>query len=223
MTRRTWTIVGGVVVAVIVVFLVVMQLTLPGIAENRAKDDVGDPAAKVTVKASPTLKLLFGDADEVIVDTPTVAGSAEAPLGKLLDRAKDVGRTDARVGRIQVQGLTLRDVHAVVQDGRAEADATLSIKALTSLSPVPGSRLRAISPGADGEPRFAVTVDLPLLGETTVNAAVAVVDGAVQVAAEGVPIPVAITVFEDPSISVDSVRGRARGDALRISFTGTVN
>lgn len=222
MTRRTWTIVGGVVALVVVVFLVVMQLTLPGIAEDRARDDVGDPAAKVSVKASPTLKLLFGNADEVTVDTPTVGGTADAPLGKLFDRAKDVGRTDARVGRVQVQGLTLRDVHAVVEDGRVRADATLSIRALTQMVPA-GGRLRALAPGADGAPRFAVTVDVPLLGETTVNAAVAAVDGAVQVAAEDLPIPLAITVFQDPSIAVDSVQGRARGDELKISFSGTLN
>lgn len=223
MTRRTMTIAGVAVVAVIVVFLVVMQFALPGIAEDRARDDVGDPDAKVEVKASPTLQLLFGNADEVIVDTPTVAGSAEAPLGKLLDRAKDVGRTEARIGRLQVQGLTLRNVRAVVEDGGVEATADLSIEALTELVPVEGATLEALEPGPDGTPRFAATVELPFLGSTTVNAAVAAVDGAVQVAAEDLPIPLAITVFQDPSISVTEVEGRARGDRLRISFSGVLN
>jgi hypothetical protein len=224
-TRRTWTIAGVVVLAVVVVFLVVMQLTLRGTAEGKVRDEVGDDRAKVTVKASPALKLLFGHADEITIDTPTVAGDAEAPLGRLLDRAKDVGRTDARVGRIQVAGqagnLTLRDVHAIVQDGRVEATASLSIRELASLVPG-GGTLRALPSGSGGEPRFSVTVDVPLLGSTTVDGVVAAQDGAVQVAAEGLPIPVAITIFQDPSIAVDTVRGTASGDRLRIVFSGTL-
>jgi len=221
-TRRTWTIAGVAVVAVVIAFLVVMQLTLQGTAEGKVRDEVGDDSAQVTVKASPTLKLLFGDADEVTIDTPTVAGSEEAPLGRLLERAKDVGKTDARVGQIQVQGLTLRDVHAVVEDGRVNATASLSIRELAGLVPGGGS-LKALPPGPEGQPRFAVTVEVPLLGATTVNGAVAAQDGAVQVAAEGLPIPIAITVFQDPSIAVDAVRGTASGDRLRIAFSGTVS
>lgn len=222
MTRRTWTIAGVAVVGLVVVFLVIMQMALPGIAEDRVRDEIGDDSAQVTVEASPTLKLLFGDADEITIDTPTVAGSQEAPLGQLLKRAKDVGRTDAKVGQIQVQGLTLRDVRAIVEDGRVQATASLSIRELAGLVPGGGS-LRALAPGPEGQPRFAVTVEVPLLGPTTVNGVVAAQEGAVQVAAEGLPIPVAITVFQDPSISVDAVEGRASGDRLRISFSGTLN
>jgi hypothetical protein len=225
-TRRTWTIAGVVAVAVVVVVLVVLQLTLKGIAEGKVRDEIGDDGAKVTVKASPALKLLFGDADEITIDTPTVAGDQQAPLGKLLARAKDVGRTDARVGQIQVAGeagnLTLRDVRAVVEDGRVQATASLSIRELAALVPG-GGTLRALSSGSGGEPRFSVTVPVPLLGDTTVNGVVAAQDGAVQVAAEGLPIPVAITIFQDPSIAVDAVQGRSSGDRLRISFSGTLN
>lgn len=222
-TRRTKIATGA--AAVLVVLLILAVTVLPGIARSAAKDRVrdriGDDSAKVTVKGSWT-KLLTGKADEVVVDTPTVAGSQEAPLGELLKDAKKVGRTDARVGRIQVQGLTLRDLHAIVQDGRVEATAKVSIKSLTKLVPL-GGTLKSLPPGAQGQPRFQVTVNVPLLGSTTVDAAVAATDGAVQVAAENLPIPVAITVFADPSISVTSVEGRAKGDELSIAFTGSLN
>jgi hypothetical protein len=217
-SRRTIALAAGGVAAVLVVLLVIAQLALPGIAEDKVRDEVGDDAAKVTVKASPVLGLLFGNADEIVVDTPTVAGSAEAPLGELLKRAKDVGRTDATVGRIQVQGLTLRDVHAVVEDDRVQATASLSIRELETLVPG-GGTLKALPSGADGEPRFAVSVGILGLS-TTVDATVAAVDGAVQVAADG--LPVSITVFQDPSVGVDAVRGRADGDTLRISFSGVL-
>jgi hypothetical protein len=217
-SRRTIALAAGGVAVVLVVLVVIAQLTLPGIAEDKVRDEVGDDAAKVTVKASPVLGLLFGKADEIVVDTPTVAGSAEAPLGELLKRAKDVGRTDATVGRIQVQGLTLRDVHAVVRDDRVQATASLSIRELQTLVPG-GGTLRALPSGADGEPRFAVSVGILGL-TTTVDATVAAVDGAVQVAADG--LPVSITVFQDPSVGVDAVRGRADGDTLRISFSGVL-
>lgn len=226
MTRRTWTIAGVAVVAVLVVVLVILQFTLKGIAEGKVRDEVGDDSAKVTVKASPALKLLFGDADEIDVDTPTVAGDQQAPLGRLLDRAKDVGRTDARVGQIQVAGeagnLTLRNVHAIVEDGRVRATASLSIRELAALVPGGGS-LKALPSGSGGEPRFSITVAVPLLGDTTVDGAVVAQDGAVQAAAEGLPIPLAITIFQDPSISVDAVQGRSSGDRLQISFTGALN
>jgi hypothetical protein len=217
-TRRTIALVAAGVVGVLVVVLVVLQLALPGIAEDKVRGEVGDDAATVSVRASPVMKLLFGKADAVTVHTPTVAADADAPLGELFKRAKDVGRTDATVGRIQVQGLTLRNVHAVVQGDRVQAEASLSIKELQTLVPG-GGTLRALPPGADGEPRFAVSVGL--LGiSTTVNATVAPVDGAVQVAADG--LPVSITVFQDPSVAVDAVRGRATGDTLRITFSGAL-
>ncbi|MEV4419042.1 hypothetical protein AB0L40_03590 [Patulibacter sp. NPDC049589] len=222
-TRRTKIATGA--AAVVVVVLILAVAVLPGVARSAAKDKVrdrvGDDSAKVSVKGSWP-KLLTGKADEVVVDTPTVAGSQEAPLGELLKDSKKVGKTDARIGRIQVQGLTLRDVHAIVQDGRVQATAKLSIKSLTKLVPL-GGTLKSLPAGAEGQPRFQVTVDVPLLGSTTVSAAVAAVDGAVQVAAENLPIPVAITVFSDPSISVTSVEGRAKGDELSIAFTGAVN
>ncbi len=226
MTPRTQKIVGG-VVAGLVVLLIVALLVLPGIARSAAKDRVrdriGDDSAKVSVTGSWT-KLLTGKADRVDVDTPTIAtGTQDAPLGELLKDAKKVDEVDARVGQVQVQGLTLRDLHVIVKDEQVRATASLSIKSLTSLVPVEGSTLKAIAPGPDGAPRFAVTVDLPLLGRQTVNAAVAATDGAVQVAAEGLPIPVAVTVFQDPSISVTSVTGKASGDRMRIAFSGAVN
>ena len=95
------------------------------------------------------------------------AGSQQAPLGELLKDSKKVGRTDARIGRIQVAGadgqsLTLRDVHAVVEDGQVEATASLSIKSLEPMVPL-GGTLKALTPGADGAPRFQVTVEVPLL------------------------------------------------------------
>lgn len=230
MTPRTWKIAGGVVVGLIVVLLVLSVTVLPGYARSKAEDEVrdrvGDDSAKVTVKGSWT-KLIRSEADEVTIDTPTVAGSQQAPLGELLKDSKKVGRTDARIGRIQVAGadggsLTLRDVHAVVEDGQVEATASLSIRSLEPLVPL-GGTLRALTPGADGAPRFRVTVEVPLLGATTVDAGVVAQDGAVQVAAENLPIPVAITVFQDPSISVSQVTGKASGDTLKINFSGAVN
>lgn len=225
MTRRTWKIVGA-AVAVIVVLIIIAVAVLPGVARSAAKDKVrdriGDDSAKVTVTGSWP-KLLFGKADEVDVDTPTIAGSQEAPLGELLKDAKKVDRIDAHVGQIQVQGLTLHNLHAIVEHDQVKANATLSIKSLTKLVPVPGSTLKAIAPGPDGAPRFSVTVNVPLLGPTTVDAGVSASNGAVRVAAEGLPIDVAVTVFSDPSISVTSVTGKAKGDTLRISFSGAVN
>lgn len=230
MTPRTWKIAGGVVVGVVVVLLILSVTVLPGYARSKAKDEVrdrvGDDSAKVSVTGSWT-KLIRSRADEVTIDTPTVAGSEQAPLGELLKDSKKVGRTDARIGRIRVAGadgqaLTLRNVHAVVADGKVEATASLSIKSLEPMVPL-GGTLRALAPGPDGAPRFRVGVQVPLLGETTVDAGVVAQNGAVQVAAENLPVDVAITVFQDPSIAVTQVTGKASGDTLRITFSGAVN
>jgi hypothetical protein len=225
-TPRTQKIVGGVALGLLVLVIVAL-LVLPGIARSAAKDRVrdriGDDSAKVSVTGSWTT-LIRGRADRVDVDTPTIAtGTQDAPLGELLKDAKKVGEVDARVGQVQVQGLTLRDLHVIVKDQQVRATASLSIKSLTKLVPVDGATLKAIAPAADGSPRFAVTADIPLFGRQTVDAGVAATDGAVEVAAEGLPIRVAVTVFQDPSISVTSVTGKATGDRMRIAFTGAVN
>lgn len=229
MTPRTWKIAGA-AAGVVVVLLILALAVLPGYARGKAEDAVrervGDENAKVEVTGSWT-KLIRSRADEVTIDTPTVAGSGQAPLGELLKDSKKVGRTDARIGRIQVAGadgqaLTLRDVRAVVEDGQVRATASLSIRSLEPMVPL-GGTLKALAPGPDGAPRFQVSVQVPLLGETTVDAGVVAQDGAVQVAAENLPIDVAITVFQDPSISVTQVTGQASGDTMKISFSGAVN
>lgn len=229
MTPRTWKIAGA-AAGVVVVLLILALAVLPGYARGKAEDEVrervGDENAKVEVTGSWT-KLIRSRADEVTIDTPTVAGSEQAPLGELLKDSKKVGRTDARIGRIQVAGadgqaLTLRDVRAVVEDGQVRATASLSIRSLEPMVPL-GGTLKALAPGPDGAPRFQVSVQVPLLGETTVDAGVVAQDGAVQVAAENLPIDVAITVFQDPSISVTQVTGQASGDTMKISFSGAVN
>jgi hypothetical protein len=207
--------------AVVLVLLAGGQLLLPGLAADRVRDELGDDRAKVDVEAFPAWKLVLGRADRLTVSTPTVATKGPTPLGELLDRAKGVGETDARIDTLVVDELRLRDVRVRIVDGRVRTDASLSVRALSALVPG-GGGLTPLPAGSDGRPRFSARVGV--LGVSAdVPVAVGAVDGRVEVRPEqGLASAVSITVFEDPGLRVESVTGSVAGDTLRIAFSGTL-
>jgi hypothetical protein len=197
------------------------QLLLPAIAADRVRAELGDDRAQVDIEAFPAWKLVLGKADRLDVSTPTVAAKGPTPLGDLLERAKDVNETDARIGTIAIDELRLRDVRVRIADGRVRTDATLSVRALSATVPG-GGELTALPPASDGRPRFSARVGV--LGVSAdVPVAVGAVDGRVEVRPEeGLASAFSVTVFEDPGLRVEAVTGSVAGDTLRIAFSGVL-
>jgi hypothetical protein len=219
-SRSAWTrprialLAAGIVLAL----LALGQLLLPAIAADRVRDELGDDRARVDIEAFPAWKLVLGKADRLDVSTPTVAAKGPTPLGDLLERAKDVGVTDARIGTIAIDELRLRDVRVRIVDGRVRTDASLSVRALSATVPG-GGELTALPPASDGRPRFSARVGV--LGDVPV--AVGAVDGRVEVRPEeGLASAFSVPVFEDPGLRVESVTGSVAGDTLRIAFAGVL-
>lgn len=207
--------------ALVLALLALGQLLLPGFAADRVRDELGDDRARVEITAFPAWKLVLGKADRLTVSTPTVAAKGPAPLGELLERARDVGRTDARIATLAIGELRLRDVRVRIADGRVQTDATLSVRALSAMVPG-GGTLTPLPPASDGRPRFSARVGVLGLS-TDVPVAVGAVDGSVEVRPEqGIASVFSVTVFEDPALRVDRVTGSVAGDTLRIAFSGTL-
>lgn len=136
-----------------------------------------------------------------------------------LRRAKKVSRLDARIGEMTVDQLTLRNVHAQLRDGRLEATAEASVADLAKLVPS-GGTLTALPDQGDGRPRFEATVSV--LGVSSkVRTVVTASDGRVEVSPDGgIASLLRFTVFENPALRIDDVRGRVAGDRVTLTVTG---
>lgn len=214
-TRRR---IALVAVSVVLVLLVVGQLVLPRIAVDKVRSEVGDPAAEVTVKAYPAWKLVLGYVDRLRIESPTFSDAGRS-LTDSLRRARKVARLDARFGEVQVDGLRLRDVRATLRDGRLEATGDVAVADLETMVPG-GGRLTALPDQADGRPRFEATVSV--LGVSSkVRTVVTASDGKVEVSPDGViGSLVRFTVFENPALRIEGVRGRVTGDRVTLTVTG---
>lgn len=214
-TRRR---IALVAVSVVLVLLVAGQLALPRIAADRVRSEIGDPAAEVTVKAYPAWKLAFGHVDRLRITSATFDDAGRS-LTDSLRRAKKVDRLDARFGAMAVDGLRLRNVRASLRDGRLEASGDVTVADLETMVPG-GGRLTALPVQADGRPRFEATVSV--LGVSSkVRTVVTASDGKVEVSPDGgIASLLRFTVFENPALRIDDVRGRTAGDRVTLTVTG---
>lgn len=214
-TRRR---IALVVVAVVLVLLVAGQFVLPAIATDVVRSKVGDPSAKVTVKAYPAWKLAFGHVDRLRVSSPTFV-DADRSLTDVLRRARKVDRLDARIGAMTFQRLPLRNVHASIHDRRVTATAEVAVADLATMVPG-GGTLTALPDQGDGRPRFDATVSV--LGvRSQVRVVVTASDGAIEVSPDGgIGSLLRFTVFENPALRIDDVRGRVTGDQVALTVTG---
>src|SRR5947209_17994801 len=99
-----------IIAADLLLLLVVAQLALPGIAEQRLRDRLArsGKVLDVEVDAFPAIELLWHHADHVVVRMATYRSSASA-LGPTIGQAGDVGTLDASTRRLDAGLLTLRD------------------------------------------------------------------------------------------------------------------
>lgn len=193
----------GVAGLVLVVFIVA-QLVLPGIAEQRIRDQLARSGTVLEVKVSafPAIKLLWHRADSVVVRLGRYRSDA-SDIGASLAGVTDVGTLDASAQELDSGAITLHN--AVVHKRGSELTGSATILESDLRSAVPF--LDNVQPVASSGSELILRGTASLLGlNATVDAVVAARDGAIVVAPD-VPFGgiATLTLFDNPHISVQSV------------------
>ena len=204
-----------VALAVLVAVLAVSQAALPGLAERHVRgrlEQVGR-VESVQVHAFPALKLLWRRADRVEV-AMTHAAAPPTRLAELLAGARGVARLRARVDRLRVGPLAVRDASLVKQGPQLTGRAFLTRQALRDAVP-PGMDVQPMASPA-GQLAFVVTA--AILGRRVRFHATALAVGGRLVVAPAVPLAglFTLTVFSDPRVLVEEVGGRLRPGGLAV-------
>jgi LmeA-like phospholipid-binding len=211
--------IGVVAVAgAILLVLVVAQLVLPGIAEQRLRDRLGRSGnvLSVEVHAFPAIELLWHHADRVVVRMARYRSSTGS-LGRLLSEAGGVGSLDASAAQVDVGLLTARDATLRKRGDRLTGTARVTEADLRTAVPI----LQSVVPVASSDGRLMLRGTAALLGvSATVDATVRPQNGALVVVPD-VPFGglATITVFSDPHVEVDGVSERAAPDGFTVTAT----
>jgi hypothetical protein len=216
---------AGAALVLLLLVLGVAQLVLPGIAERRLTDQLTPLGSRptVSVKAFPAVKLLFHRADEVRVTMASARTGSGTALADQLQRTRDVGRLDVRVGILHAGILTVRDARLRKRDGELTADGTVRDADLASALPPILQGVRA-APQQDGDGLVLDGVlDVPFVGRIQAQARVTAVDGAIITRAENIPLLdqlASLTIFQDPRVTVQAVAARQRTGGFDLTASG---
>jgi hypothetical protein len=206
---------------VVLLVLILAQLFLPGIAEQRVRDQLSKAGTVLEVKVSafPAIKLLWHRADSVVIRMGTYR-SGVGHLGGTLAGSSDAGKIDASAQQLEVGPLTLRN--ATLQKRGSE---------LTGAGTVTQADLRSavffldnVEPIASENGELTLRGTASFLGLTaTVDATVAARDGALVVAPD-VPFGgiATLTLFHDPHVEVQSVSAVSVPGGFRVAAQGNV-
>jgi hypothetical protein len=192
------------VIGVVLLVLVIAQLALPGIAEDRIRDQLSQSGAvlSVSVHAFPAIELLWKQADSVVIRMARYeAGASE--IGNKLGMAANVGSLDISAQEVQSGLLTVRDARLRKQGNELIGTAVVRQADLRSAVPF----LDNVQPVASSEGQLIMRGTASLLGlNASVDAVVAARNGALVVA-PNVPFGgiATITLLDDPHVRVQSV------------------
>jgi hypothetical protein len=206
---RVALIVAAALIGLILVLLVVAQLVLPSVAEQRLRDELSahGRVTSVSVHAFPAVKLLWNRADSVTVAMSELHSDVRMS-GDLLARAHDTGKLDVRIAAATVGPLAAHDVRVVAHDGRLDAHASVSEAELRAALP-PGLD---VQPVASGGGRLLLRGSASLFGVgISADALLSAQDGNLVIQPVGLPLAnlARLTVFADPRIAVDGVGASA--------------
>jgi LmeA-like phospholipid-binding len=184
--------------------LVVTQLVLPGIAEQRLRDRLSHSGTvlEVQVQAFPAIKLLWHRADKVVIRMADYRSST-GHLGGLLEQAGDVSTLDASAQLLSAGLLRLRDATLTKRGNELVGKATVTEADLRAAVPF----LDSVQPVASDNGQLTLRGTATLLGVTaTVDATVGPEDGHLVVTPD-VPFGglATVTVFSNPHVEVQSV------------------
>src|SRR6478735_11352421 len=120
-----------------VAVLVGGQLALPRIAERRITSDLSHSGEvrRVSVEATPAIKLLFGHADRVEVEMSEVRAGTTGRLVELLRRSNGATHVDARADLVTLGPLRLHGARLTKDHDQLEGQATVSEAELAAALP----------------------------------------------------------------------------------------
>lgn len=211
--RRIAILVAG---GVVLVVLVVAQLVLPGIAEQRLRDRLSHNGTvlHVEVHAFPAIELLWHHADRVVIRMGSYQ-STTGDLGSLLGQTADVGSLDASASELNTGLLTLRSATLRKRGSELTGSAQITESDLQAALPI----LQSVTPVSSGNGQLTLRGTASLLGVTaTVDATVRVQNGSLVVE-PNVPFGglATLTVFGDPHVDVQGVSASPTADGFTAS------
>ena len=199
-----------------VAVLVGGQLVLPRIAERRITSDLSHSGQvrRVSVEATPAIKLLFGHADRVEVEMSEVRAGTTGRLVELLRRSSGATHLDARADLVTLGPLRLHGAKLTKDHDHLSGQATVSEAELAAALP-PQLRVRPVE-DASGELVLEGAV-----GPITARARLTARDGALVVAPEGLLGGLgSLTLFKDSRVQITSVGARPGPDGFTLTATG---
>lgn len=200
---------------IVVALLVLAQVALPRLAERSLRSQLR-PTGRVLsvhVSAFPALKLLFHRADDVRVHLAD-ARLGVGDLADRLDTTRDTGSLDARVDRLDLGPLALRDLRLRKDGSRLDGQASVSQADLESALPVD----LGLTPVESGDGALVMRA---AVGPVTVRARLSASDGALLIAPDGLLGGFAsVRVFEDPRLEVTGVGARPRAGGFTLTASG---
>jgi len=198
--------------------LAILQVALPPIATLIMRGRLGHAKIQqVSLSAFPAIKLLWGDADNVTLRLTSDNIQAHQVSG-MLGEAAGVNTVDARIGRMTVGPLTMRDVS--FQKRGSNATVTLQIRQSDLQAALP--IIRSVTPISSSNGQLTLRGTANILGLTpSVTMIVAARGGRVVIAPTGfIGLLATITVFSDPHMYVNSVSGHAIPGGMDVAVRG---
>jgi hypothetical protein len=205
--------------ALVLLVLVVAQLVLPGLATQDLRDRLAKSGRVLEVKISafPAIKLLWNQADRVVVRMDTYT-SQPSHLSSLLDQASGVGTLDASANRLQAGLLVLHTARL-----RKRGDAVTGVATVTgadvqaALPIVSGVSLVGSSGGQVTLQGTATALGLSVTIQVIVSA-----QNGNLVVAPNLPFGglATVTLFSNPHLAVQSVSGQPAPGGFTVTATG---
>ncbi len=207
---------------ILLTLLVVAQLVLPGVAEQRLRDRLArsGEVLSVRVKAFPAIELLWHHADSVEIRMGSYR-SDPGDLSGLLSDAGNVGSLDASATEVEAGLLRLREATLRKRGDRLTGTAHVTESDLRAAVPF----LDTVQPIASSGGRLVLRGTATVLGLTaTVDAIVSARDGRLLVAPD-VPLGglATLTIFDNPHVQVQSVTATATADGFMATAQATLH
>jgi hypothetical protein len=208
--------------ALVIVLLGIAQLVLPGIAAQQLRDRLAKhgKVIHVEVDAFPAIKLLWHNADKVVIRMASYTASS-GELGTNLAQANDVGTLDASAARLDVGLLRLRDASLRKHGSELVGSASVTEADLRASAPF----LDDVQPVASTNGQLTLRGTATLLGVTaSVDATVAAVQGKLLVQ-PNVPFGAlaTFTLFDNPHVAVQAVSAQGTANGFTVSARGHVS
>jgi hypothetical protein len=210
------------IVGVVVILLVVAQLVLPSVAEQRLRDRLREHGQilSVHVSAFPAIKLLWHQADKVVIRMASYR-STSSNLGGQLSQASDAGSLDASTAVFTSGLLTVRNASLRKHGDELTGMGSVSLQDLRTAVPF----LDNLQPVASGGGQLTLRGTATLLGlSATVDATVSAQQGRLVVV-PNVPFGglATVTLFDNPHVAVQGVSATADPGGFTVTATGRLH